>query len=176
MSRRSNLKLVTVEQPTVPANSDELERIFQAHSGLVFRTAYRVTGNASDAEDILQSVFLRLMRRAAEAPVLENEESYFRRAAINVSLDVVRARAAERQVPLHDLESEPVRQDCGDLRASLRAAIGRLKPQDAEIFTLRFIEEIPNQEIARMLGISQILVAVRVHRIRRQLQKEIRTQ
>jgi DNA-directed RNA polymerase specialized sigma24 family protein len=45
----------------------DLERIFREHHGLVFRAAYRVTGNADDAEDVLQTVFLRMMKRGALA-------------------------------------------------------------------------------------------------------------
>jgi len=49
-----------------------------------------------------------------------------------------------------------------------------LSPRSAEIFALRHVEDFSNGEIARLLGISQILVAVTLHRARRQLQKEIR--
>ena len=49
------------EEPAAPIPG-ELERAFQDHSSLVFRTAYRVTGNAADAEDVLQTVFLRPAR------------------------------------------------------------------------------------------------------------------
>ena len=70
-----------MEGPAVPVPG-ELERAYQEHSGLVFRTAYRVTGNAADAEDVLQTVFLRLVRRDASAAALENHESYLRRSAV----------------------------------------------------------------------------------------------
>ena len=44
---------------------NEFDRVFRAYHGLVFRTAYRITGNAADAEDVSQTVFLRLFRREA---------------------------------------------------------------------------------------------------------------
>ena len=69
---------------------------------MVFRTAYRMTGNAADAEDIFQQVFLRLIRRGNTAEPLENQESYLRRAAINLSLDAIRNRQDARSVPLDD--------------------------------------------------------------------------
>jgi RNA polymerase sigma factor (sigma-70 family) len=52
-------------------------------------------------------------------------------------------------------------------------ALAQLKPRSAEIFALRFLEGFGNPEIARMLGISQVLVAVIVHRTRQQLRKEL---
>lgn len=119
----------------------------------------------------MQTVFLRLVRRpAAEAP--DNEESYFRRAAVNAALDVIRSRKSDRTVELVDL---PGRGDgeATELRQALSRALGKLQPRSAEIFTLRFLEGLTNPEIARMLGISQVLVAVTVYRTRQQLRKEL---
>jgi RNA polymerase sigma-70 factor, ECF subfamily len=151
----------------------EFERVFRAHHGLVFRTAYRITGNAADAEDVSQTVFLRLFRRGTGADALENEESYLRRAAINAALDVIRSRQADRTVELPDLPAEPGHDDSRELRQALGRALSQLKPQSAEIFALRFLEGFSNPQIARMLGISQVLVAVIVHRTRQQLRKEL---
>jgi RNA polymerase sigma-70 factor (ECF subfamily) len=139
----------------------------------VFRTAYRITGNAADAEDVSQTVFLRLFRRGASDVVLENEDSYLRRAAINAALDVIRARQTDRTVELPDLPAEPSHEDPRELRQALTRAMAQLKPRPAEIFALRFLEGFSNPQIARMLGISQVLVAVLVHRTRQQLRKEL---
>ena len=70
------------------ANSS-LETLFQQHHDRVFRTAYRVTGSAADAEDVLQTVFLRLARGSEAVTVPDNPESYFARAAVNASLDLL---------------------------------------------------------------------------------------
>ena len=155
---------------TVPI---EFERVFREHHALVFRTAYRITGNAADAEDVSQTVFLRLFRRKPHGNVLENEESYLRRAAINAALDVIRARQSDRSVELVDLPAEPAHDDPRELRQALGRALAQLKPRPAEIFTLRFLEGFSNPQIARMLGISQVLVAVIVHRTRQQLRREL---
>lgn len=168
------------EQPAgpIPAREAGVDRVFEAYSGLVFRTAYRVVGNAADAEDVLQTVFLRLMRRDQSAGALENEESYLRRAAVNVALDVVRARQAAKSVPIDEAApgelAEPRSQDSPELKECLRRALAHLNRRDAEVFALRFFEGHQNPEIARMLGISQVHVAVILHRTRKQLQKEVR--
>ena len=86
----------------VPIPASPIERIFEESHGLVFRTAYRLTGNAADAEDVLQQVFLRLIRRGDSAEPLENQDSYLRRAAINVSIDLIRNRQEARTGPLAD--------------------------------------------------------------------------
>jgi RNA polymerase sigma-70 factor (ECF subfamily) len=171
--------LLNVLEETAIAIPDELERAFRDHHGLVFRTAYRITGNAGDAEDALQTVFLRLLRRGQNAEPLENAESYLRRAAINAALDVIRSRQAEQTVPLPEensglMPAAPAQADVSGLRQALANAMAGLKPRQAEIFALRFLEGLSNREIAQTLGISQVLVAVIVHRTRQQLRKELR--
>jgi len=171
---RRNLRSLLAEEPAI-AIPDELDRAFRAHHGLVFRTAYRITGNAADAEDVLQTVFLRLLRRAGDAEAMENEESYLRRAASNAALDVMRSRQTDRTVELTELPAVGTHDDLSELREALGRAMARLKPRPAEIFALRFFEGFSNPQIARMLGISQVLVAVIVHRTRQQLRKALGT-
>lgn len=154
--------------------------LFQAHHRRVYQAAYRVTGNAADAEDVLGTVFLRLLRHGG--PV-EHPESYFQRAAVNVALDLVRSRAERGRVPLEDVEPslsaaahlQPDQQlEAAELRASLRKGLARLSAKAAELFALRYFEGYANPEIARMLGMSQITVSVSLHRSRRQLQRHLR--
>lgn len=151
----------------------ELERAFRAQHGMVFRTAYRITGNAADAEDVLQTVFLRLLRRTSDSDAMKNEESYLRRAAINASLDVIRSRQSNQAVELVDVPGDRAEGDVIELRQALGRALSKLQPRSAEIFTLRFIEGMSNLEIARALGLSQVSVAVTVFRTRQQLRKEL---
>jgi RNA polymerase sigma-70 factor (ECF subfamily) len=169
---RRTLQSALAEEREVTSPS-EFERVFRAHHDLVFRTACRITGNASDAEDVSQTVFLRLFRREEHADALENEESYLRRAAINAALDVMRSRQVDRTVELEDLPVEPGRDDPRELRQALGRALAQLEPRSAEIFALRFLEGFSNPQIARMLGISQVLVAVIVHRTRQRLRREL---
>src|SRR5579875_1437453 len=94
------LQLATGGQ-TVHSSLAEFSRLFDQYHGMVFRTAYRLTGNAADAEDVLQNIFLRLIRRPPGQQVLD-EESYLRRAAVNASLDVLRAKQATSALPLDE--------------------------------------------------------------------------
>jgi RNA polymerase sigma-70 factor (ECF subfamily) len=176
LRRRTLLSVLEEQAIAIP---DELDQAFRAHHGLVFRTAYRITGNAGDAEDALQTVFLRMLRRGRSADPLDNPESYLRRAAVNAALDVIRSRQADQTVPLPEESSGltptvPAQADASGLRQALSRAMGQLKPAQAEIFALRFLEGLSNREIAKALGISQVRVAVIVHRTRLQLRKDLR--
>ncbi|MEP6537899.1 MAG: RNA polymerase sigma factor [Bryobacteraceae bacterium] len=164
-----------------PVPHVELEQMFHDHRTRVFRAAYRITGNINDAEDVLQTVFLRLARREDPAAV-QNLESYLYRAAINAALDLLRSRKTSANVPLDEAVS-PTQDSFAfsalshspDLRVWLRQALAKLSARHAEMFALRYMEGYDNREIAAMLDTSQAVVAVTLHRTRGQLQKEFRS-
>ncbi len=157
---------------TIPKPLDEL---YTAHHAMVFRTAHRITGNAQDAEDVLQTVFLRLLKRDT-FPEIDNAESYLRRAAVNAALDIVRARQAGDALELERMPASGSCTELRDLRDTLRRALAKLPARTAEMFALRFFEGYTNPEIARIMGLSQIVVAVTVHRTRKKLQEELKKQ
>ena len=166
-----------------PANSSvtDLERIFREHHALVFGAAYRITGNVNDAEDVLQTVFLRMLKRDPAAEPIGNMASFLHRAAVNAALDLVRVRQNVRSVPLDELEpvlAEPAHrgpdraQSSGEIREWLRGALARLNPRIAEMLMLRFFDGKENPEIARLLNTTPGTVAVTLSRTRDRLEKE----
>ena len=150
-----------------------LEEAFRKHRMSVFRAAYRFTGNAADAEDVLQTVFLRLARR--DDADIANVGGYLYRAALNAALDVLRSRQTAASQPFDEASAEPRSSHDHELRAQLRAALAKLNPRHAEMFVLRYVEEHSNREIAQILGTSQAVVAVTLFRVRRQLQKDFKS-
>jgi RNA polymerase sigma-70 factor (ECF subfamily) len=161
-----------------PKSAIDAGSAFEAHHASVFRAAYRVTGNAGDAEDVLQTVFLRLLRRPAEAAMVENLAGYLRRAAVNAALDLKRSRQTAPAVPLEDVppaaDPSPAPDRVlasGEIREWLRGTVARLSPRAAEMFALRFYEGYENPEIARILGSTEGAVAVTLSRARDRIQK-----
>jgi len=170
-------------QPTPPQPRPEMERVFRDNSSRVLAAAYRVTGNSQDAEDVLQTVFLRLLKRQSGAPLGDNPTYYLQRAAINAGVDVLRSRQSARKTPLDDVEptlagpakNAPDRiQGSGELVDRIRGELSTLSPRSAEIFALRYFEGYDNHEIAKMLGTSRSTVAVILHRTRNHLREAIR--
>lgn len=165
----------------LPEPPRELEKLFHEHNDLIFRTAYRVTGSAADAEDVLQTVFLRLARRES-VDLAPSPASYLHRAAINASLDLVRTRTTARAVALEDVENDltenaalnpEARHADRELRKLIQQAVSRLGASAAEMFVLRYFEGYGNSEIAKLTNTSQMVVAVTLHRSRARLRKEI---
>ncbi len=158
-----------------------LERVFVEHQARVFRAAYRITGNAQDAEDVLQTVFLRLARQGEASPLdLDNPASYLYRAAINNAFDLLRTRRDRVSVPLDEAEGAPGAgpgpydaQEAAEIRRWLRQALAVLPARAAEMFALRYLEGEANRDIARLLGVSRVTVAVTLHRTRQRLRREL---
>lgn len=178
------------EEPVQPAlavpaggldHAGEIERIFREHAPRVLQAAYRVTGNADDAEDVLQTVFMRLVRREGGSPLSDSPGNYLHRAAINAALDVVRSRRAQRAAPLEPVESvladrsadaDPERLGASaEIKRRVREALSGLSPRAAEVFALRYFEGYDNHEIARMVGSSRSTVGVILHRARTTLRE-----
>jgi RNA polymerase sigma-70 factor (ECF subfamily) len=161
-------------------SKEELRALFEEHHLTVLQSAYQITGNLSEAEDVLQTVFLRLMKRE-DSELARIQRGYLKRAAINAALDVVRSRRTAKSISLECVESSLGERSAGpdrlysarELRRWLREAISRLNPTAAEIFVLRYFHDLGNNEIAELLETSPGTVAVTLHRARNQLQNEI---
>jgi RNA polymerase sigma-70 factor, ECF subfamily len=158
----------------------DLEKLFNAHHDRVFRAAYRVTGNSSDSEDVLQTVFLRLLRHEHDFASIEDAGNYLYRAGVNAALDLVRSRKSAQSEPLEEhapadgVGWRPDRDHHSpELRDRLRHAVAQLHPTAAEMFVLRYFEGYDNTEVARLMDTSEGTVAVTLHRTRTRLQKEL---
>jgi RNA polymerase sigma-70 factor (ECF subfamily) len=160
----------------------ELERLFREHHEQIFRTAHRITGSAADSEDVLQTIFLRLVRNQETQDLSANPRAYLLRAAVNASLDLMRSRTRAGAVAIEDVEPQlfenpslnPERQQAdAELRKLIQGAVARLGKTAAEMFVLRYFEGYDNHEIAEITGSSQMVVGVVLHRARTRLRKEI---
>jgi RNA polymerase sigma-70 factor, ECF subfamily len=153
----------------------DFEQLFHEYYPLVFRTAYSVTGNREDAEDVVQTVFLRVYRRRDAFTLKENPKAYLYRAAVNEALSVIRSRrrhiqttdAAELEQTLPALQTnrKPL------LQGRFLEALSELGASAVEILILRYEQDYSDAEIARLLGTSRSAIAVRLFRARARLKK-----
>ena len=165
------------------AHLEDLAALFRDHYKGIFRVAYRITGSQSDAEDVLQTIFVRLTRGWTSRDLSPNPRAFLYRAAINASLDLVRSRKRANSVSLDVVDfdqssnvSIPTPADDYadlELRELIRQAVAKLEGRAATAFALRYFEGYDNGQIAEVLGTSQMVVAVTLHRARTRLRKEI---
>jgi RNA polymerase sigma-70 factor (ECF subfamily) len=154
----------------VPAGFAEL---YAAHYEAVFRAALRVTGNAADAEDALQTVFLRVLARGEDELTTRHPAAYFRRAAVNAAVDLLRRRASHGEKPYDEGTPAIAIERPVLLKEQLRRALATLQNDDATLFLLRHVEGLSLEELASAFGLEKNNVGVRLHRIRLRLQTEL---
>ena len=126
--------------------TQEFERIFRDHSQFVYRTAYGVTGNAEDAEDVLQTIFLRLVRRELPPSLKKNPKAYLYRAAVNVSLSTLRSRRQRELIgdldgfecSVHAAQSRSAVEIREQLLATLEI-MAESNPAAVELLILRYV-------------------------------------
>jgi RNA polymerase sigma-70 factor, ECF subfamily len=180
--KENEVHAVATHLRPIPKPADQLEGLFREHYDLVFRTAFRITGSAVDAEDVLQTIFLRLARRDSGLDLAPSPAAYLHRAAVNAALDTVRSRARERRVdideegaaiPASAAASPEALHASRELHDQIRRSVSRLSPKAAEIFVLRYLEGYDNGEIAELVGTSKMVVTVLLHRARGRVRKDV---
>jgi RNA polymerase sigma-70 factor (ECF subfamily) len=168
MGTFQNLADVPSIAKTSPMSFSEL---YDRHYYAVYRTALRITGNPADAEDALQTVFLRVLNRKDRPAAMS--EAYFRRAAANAAVDLLRRRVSHAETELNEASMDLSTESSPLLKEQLRSAIASLEEDDAVLFLLRYIEGLSNGELASLFGQEKNNIAVRLHRIRQTLQAEM---
>ena len=157
---------------------DELVR---EHGDRVYRLAYRLSGNAQDAEDLTQETFIRVFRS------LQNYqpgtfEGWLHRITTNLFLDMVRRRNRIRmealpedydRVPAAGPNPEEIYHDAR-LGADLQSALDSLGPEYRAAVVLCDIEGLSYEEIGATLGVKLGTVRSRIHRGRQALREYLR--
>jgi RNA polymerase sigma-70 factor (ECF subfamily) len=170
------MSTVKVSDVIVEPLNQELEGIFGEHYQMTYRTAYGVTGNAEDAEDVVQTIFLRLLRREFPPDLKKNPKAYLYRAAVNLSLNTIKMK--KRLTLTDDAEGFTSHlSEAGsaeEIHRRLYEAVSELTPGAADILVLRYVHNYSDAEIARLLGTSRGTIAVSLYRSRVRLRKLMR--
>ncbi len=153
-----------------------VSNLHSRYSGLVFGVAYRITGSASDAQDVVQNVFLKLPASLRSFDLRRPIAPWIKRLAARAALDLARTtrRRSDRE-----RRADHGREDVQDVeeailaRVALRAALDRLPAEMRAIIVLKEIEGYTNAEIAEMLQITPANAAVRLHRAWKRLLKHV---
>jgi RNA polymerase sigma-70 factor (ECF subfamily) len=156
------------------------EQVVRDHSARVYRLAYRLSGNAHDAEDLTQETFVRVFRSLATFSP-GTFEGWLHRITTNLFLDMVRRRQRIRfdalpedteRLPGTAPSPEQVYTDT-HLDPQVQAALDALSPEFRVAVVLCDIEGLTYEEISATLGIKLGTVRSRIHRGRVQLREAL---
>ena len=155
------------------------EELYKAHAGRLYSLAFRMLGNAADAEDLLQEIFLSAHRKLESFRGDAALGTWLYRLAMNQILDHVRSRAARTGQLTDGLDDASVLADAGEHRLADRAvaridlerALGELPDGCRAAFVLHDVEGLEHKEIADVLGIAEGTSKSQVHKARLRLRK-----
>jgi RNA polymerase sigma-70 factor (ECF subfamily) len=146
------------------------EEVYRAHVDRVYALCLRMSGDARDAEELTQDVFVRAWERLGQFRGEARFSTWLHRLAVNVVLQARRstARRRSREQPTKDLDRyghEAIRAMPGT-RIDLERAIAGLPEGARRMLVLRDIQGFRYQEIADMAGVALGTVKAQIHRAR----------
>jgi RNA polymerase sigma-70 factor (ECF subfamily) len=148
-------------------DSEAFRSLVERHSRYVFSVAYRLTGSAQDAEDVVQDTFLKAYNQLGRFESRADFRTWLHRIAVNCSIDLIRTRR-HREIAHDPVDLEP-QDDAAELGAApgperllfsveirdrVTQGLARLTASERAAFTLRHVEGLPIREVARAMGLK----------------------
>ena len=184
---------VRLAQRARDGDSDAFEEIFRIYHARIYNYAYRLVGNAEDAQDLTQESFLKAYRALLRGAQPVNLSAWLYRVASNTCMDLLRRRRLIHWQPLENLlavlnvnvagarspEEEMLRSERrAEQQTEIERVLAQLPPRYRMYLILRERESFSYQEIASITGDSLDTVKVTLYRAReraRQVGLELRS-
>jgi RNA polymerase sigma-70 factor, ECF subfamily len=140
------------------------EDLYKRFGSRMYTVAYRMTGSAADAEDLVQDIFLQVYRRLDSYRGEAALGTWLHRLAVNVCLDFARSKQGRRQRAtdaIDDLDAletpghGPWRADAALDRMDLERAVAQLPPSYRRAVLLHDVEGLEHHEVGDALGIAE---------------------
>jgi RNA polymerase sigma-70 factor (sigma-E family) len=135
-------------------DADFREFVHSRRRGLL-RSAYLLTGNLADAEDLVQSALAKTFQAWNRIEDRKALDGYVRRAIVNTHISWWRRRRVD-EYPTDEIPDQPVADSSGnsELHDTLQRAIDRLPQRMRAAVVLRYLEDMSEAEVADVLGVS----------------------
>lgn len=175
----------SIRRAVLSGDKDAYRLLVARYSKVVFRVAYRITGNETDAEEAVQETFLRGYQRLKSFEGRSSMATWIYRIGANCALDIVGRRKPEmgigedndpekREVQLADSKAGPDRLLLSrEIEAAQQAAMQGLTPVERTAFALRHMEERSTEEIAAALNIAPNAAKQAVFRAVKKLRRQL---
>lgn len=149
-----------------------VEELFGRYSDMVYRIAISYGNNVQMAEDVVQEVFLRFLKKRPDFKSSEHEKAWFIRVTVNCCKSLLSSAWIKRVQPLEDtMQAEILFKDSGS--SSLYELVSGLSAKYSTVLYLRYYEEYKVKEIAKILHITPNLVSARITRAKKMIKQEL---
>jgi len=149
-------------------NKSEIEQVLERYSDMVYRLAFARTKNRYDADDILQEVFLRYIRRQPDCRDEEHRKAWLIRSTINCSKSLFSSAWFRNITPIPDTLSCEMKE-----HSEVYYAVMALPARYRTVIHLYYYEDYSTAEIATLLACKDSTIRSRLHRARTLLRKQI---
>jgi RNA polymerase sigma-70 factor (ECF subfamily) len=162
--------------------TDAFEILLRRHEKAIFNLVYRMLGDYDEAAEVSQEVFLSAFRAVGQFRGDANFSTWLYRIALNHSITRRKSLGTrqQRRVPIESADrlsdpqpGPPETLERKQIRERVQQALGQLDPQDAQVLLLRDLQDIPYDEVARVLEIPVGTVKSRLHRARQALKARL---
>lgn len=159
----------------------QFDELYRENRPILYRTAYRITGNHHDAEEALQDAYIKLKQRPRPTDLIKNPIGYLHQAVFNAARDTVRQQMRQKRTHVSNAECEqipaPESVSKVDKRIEhLRVAVAKMKPKLVQILNLCCVEDLPCTEVAKILRKPLGTVYADLFRAKLQVRRLIRIQ
>ena len=148
-----------------PLDAREAERLVETYADLILRLSYTYLSHTQDAQDVCQTVFLKLLERAPVFAGPDHEKAWIIRTTVNTCKDLLKSHWRKTTAPMEAAAVPAPEAEDG----SLLAAVNLLPPKYRLVIYLYYFEGYSAQEIARLLGCPRTTVSTQLRRGREQL-------
>lgn len=149
------------------------EDVYRRYSGMVFRLALARCRSRADAEDVMQEVFLRYVRRAPQLDSAEHQRAWLIKATINCT-NTLLSSAWNRHTELYDELARLAADLPDESAADIYAAVMRLPKKQRTAVHLYYYEGYGVKEIASLMDANESAVKSLLYRAREGLEKELK--
>lgn len=160
-------------------DANDFKRRFLPYHQKLYRVAFRLMGNAQDAEDMVQETYLKLWKKREELPPdIGNVEAYCVTLTKNLCLDALRAsRIEEDHRPPEELhlagEANLMQEvELKDEARQVKRIIGTLPPQQRQVIMMRDVHDCSYEEIEQATGLSAVNIRVLLSRTRKKIREQ----
>ncbi|WP_344067517.1 sigma-70 family RNA polymerase sigma factor [Nostocoides vanveenii] len=154
------------------ADPGRVAEFARANGQALLRFAYLLTGGrGAEAEDLVQGVLATLVERGLNG--IADPLAYARRAVVNAHRSQARRGIAERAALPRLVERDPGPDRRSEDRAVILPALEALSPDERAVVILRYYADLPDEEIAAVLGCARATVRSHAHRAMTKLRREL---
>jgi RNA polymerase sigma-70 factor (ECF subfamily) len=154
------------------------EELVSQYGRQVLNVALRILGNAEQANDVHQEVFLAVWQRWHKYDGQVNWNGYLYTVTVRKSLECARRNRSQLLLSRRMQEEQTTNKwpdaalRANELQQKLAVCLAKLPERQAEVFVLSRIEGLKHEDIAELLGCSQQTVRVHLHRAMKQLARQ----